>query len=52
MRCRAQELCEIQGGRPGLLVHNKPHGFCELKATLINRSVRGVACSDVGDLLH
>ena len=24
---RAQELCENRGGRPGLPVHNSPHGL-------------------------
>ena len=28
------ELCEGQGGRPGLPVPNKPYGFCGRKATL------------------
>ena len=31
---RAQELCESRGGRPGLPVPNKPHGFCGRKASL------------------
>ena len=30
---RTQELCECRGGRPGLPVPNKPHGFCARKAT-------------------
>ena len=32
--CRAQQLCESRGGRPGLPVPNKPDGFCGRKATL------------------
>ena len=32
--CRAQELCESRGGRPGLPVPNKPGGFCGRKVTL------------------
>ena len=31
---RAQELCESRGGRPGLPIPNKPHGFCGRKTTL------------------
>ena len=31
---RVQELCESQGGRPGLPVPNKPYGFCGRKAAL------------------
>ena len=34
LRYRAQELCESQGGRPGLPVPNKPNGFCGCKVTL------------------
>ena len=34
IRVRGQELCESRGGRPGLLVPNKPHGFCGRTATL------------------
>ena len=30
----SQELCERQGGHPGLLVPSKPYGFCGCKATL------------------
>ena len=30
----AKELCESRGGRPGLPVLNKPHGFCGREATL------------------
>ena len=30
---RAQLLCEIRGGRPGLPVPDKPYGFCGRKAT-------------------
>ena len=30
----AQELCESQGGRPGLPVPNKPCGLCAYKVTL------------------
>ena len=41
--CRAQELCESRGGRPGprneLRFPNKPHDFCGRKATL-NRTVQ------------
>ena len=33
-RIRAQELCGSRGGRPGLPVPNKLHGFCGHKATL------------------
>ena len=32
--CRAQELCEGRGGRPGLPVHNSPYGLRGRKATL------------------
>ena len=32
--CRAQELCESQGGRPGLPVPNTPCGLCGRKAVL------------------
>ena len=28
-------LCESRAGSPGLLVPNKPYGFCGRKATLI-----------------
>ena len=31
---RGQELCEGRGGRPGLLVPNRPYGLCGRKATL------------------
>ena len=31
---RAQELCECQGGRPGLRIPNSPYGVCGRKATL------------------
>ena len=31
---RAQELCEIRGGSPGLFVPKKPDGFCGRKASL------------------
>ena len=34
LKIGAQELCESRGGRPGLPVPNKPHGFCGRKATL------------------
>ena len=36
MEFRAQELCEIRGGRPGLgfPVPNSPYGLCGHKATL------------------
>ena len=30
----AQELCESRGGRPGLPVPDKLHGFCGREATL------------------
>ena len=30
----AQELCESQGGRPGLPVPNSPYGLCACKVTL------------------
>ena len=30
---RAEELCESQGGRPGLPVSNSPYGLCGRKAT-------------------
>ena len=33
-RDRVEELCESRGGRPGLLVPNKPHGLCGRQATL------------------
>ena len=36
---RAQELCESRGGRPGLPVLDKPHGFCGRKATLNQSSL-------------
>ena len=32
--CRAQELCESGGGRPGLPANNIPYGLCGRKATL------------------
>ena len=32
--CRAQELCESRGGRPGLHVPYKRDGFCGRKSTL------------------
>ena len=42
--CRAQELCESGGGRPGLPVPNSPHGPCGRKATLnLNHSNSEVA---------
>ena len=31
--CRARELCERRGGRPGLPVPNSPYGLCGRKAT-------------------
>ena len=31
---RAQELCESQGGRPGLPVLNSPYGLCGHKAAM------------------
>ena len=31
---RAQELCDCQGGHPGLPVPNSPYGLCGHKATL------------------
>ena len=31
---RGQELCESQGGLPGLLVPNSPYGLCGREATL------------------
>ena len=31
---RAQELCEIRGGRPGLPVPNNPYGLCGCSATV------------------
>ena len=35
VRCiRAQELCKILGGRPGLPVPNSLYGLCGRKATL------------------
>ena len=34
---RAQELCEIRGGRPGLPVPNSPYGLCGRKATVNSR---------------
>ena len=37
---RAQELCEIQGGRPGFLVTNSPYGLCGRKATLKTRCLK------------
>ena len=30
--CRAQDLCESRGGRPGLPVPNSPYGLCGRKA--------------------
>ena len=33
-RCRAEELCESRGDRPGLPVPNSPDGLCGRKATL------------------
>ena len=36
--CRAQELCESGGGRPGLPVPNSSHGLCGRKSTL-NRTI-------------
>ena len=35
---RGQELCESQGGLPGLLVPNSPYGLCGRKATLNSNS--------------
>ena len=35
----AQQLCEGRGGRPGLPVPNKPHGFCGRKAPLNQSSL-------------
>ena len=32
--CRAQELCESRGGRPGLPVPNKPGGSVDVKPVL------------------
>ena len=34
LRYRAQELCQSQGGCPGLPVPNKPNGFCGRKVTM------------------
>ena len=36
--CRAQELCESRGGRPGLPVPDSPYGLRGRKATLKNRA--------------
>ena len=36
---RVQELCESRGGSPGLLVPNKPYGFCGGKATFWKKKV-------------
>ena len=35
--CRAQDLCESRGGRPGLPVLNRTYALCGRKATLIWR---------------
>ena len=45
---RAQELCESRGGRPGLLVTNKPRGFCGRKATLNRGMGKRVSGSEDG----
>ena len=39
LRLTAQQLCEGRGGRPGLTVPNKPHGFCGRKAPLNQSSL-------------
>ena len=41
---RAQELCEGRGGRSGLPVPNKPHGFCGRKAILNSPTFSAASC--------
>ena len=42
---RPQELCETQGGRPGLTVPNSLYGLCGRKTTLKSNSTDKTSCT-------
>ena len=51
LHLRAEELCEGQGGRPGLPVPRSPYGLCGREATLEEEDAAATATTQHWELL-